>query len=538
MNSIKNKEKKYVFVTGGVISSLGKGITASTIGSLLELRGFKVSFQKMDPYLNVDAGTMSPYQHGEVFVTDDGAETDLDIGNYERFTDAILDRKSSVTTGQIYQSVIKKEREGVFIGQTVQVIPHITDEIKSRIYKASNAHDCNILIVEIGGTVGDIESFPFLEAIRQFRHEVGALNSLFIHVTMVPLVGGKNGELKTKPTQHSVRELRAIGIQPDILVCRTALKLSDESKNKIAMFCDVDKNNVINALDYTKSLYEVPLLYHEEKLDDIILEKLELQSPVALDLSKWSKIVDIINNPKGEVHIAVIGKYMQFDDTYKSLYEAIEHAAIDNILTVHVDKIEADEFPLENLSMYDGVIIPGGFGVRGTQAMINVIQAVREKKIPLLGICYGMQMMCIEYARNIALLENASSQEMSATTQYPIISVMEKQKKEHNLGGTMRLGAYPTKLMKGTLIHSLYNADIISERHRHRFEFNNEYLDILKEKGLIFSGFYDDFLVETIELPSHPWAIGVQFHPELKSKPYKAHPLFGGFIKACFSQKK
>lgn len=532
------KERKYIFVTGGVISSLGKGIVASTIGSLLELRGFKIAFQKMDPYLNMDAGTMSPYQHGEVFVTQDGAETDLDIGNYERFTDVILDAKSSVTTGQIYQSVINQERKGFYLGKTVQVIPHITDEIKNRIYQIGDFHHCDVLIIEIGGTVGDIEGFPFLEAIRQFRHEVGTKNSLFIHTTMVPIGDGGVGEPKTKPTQHSVRELRSIGIQPDILVCRTSQPLSQEAKEKIAMFCNIESDDVINALNFKKTLYEIPLLYSAEKLDQKVITKLHLKEPQPLNLSKWENIIYAVNHSQGEINIAVIGKYMQFSDTYKSLYEAIDHGGIGEHIKVVTHKIEADEFVLSDLKKYDGVIIPGGFGERGTESMIQILQKTREELIPTLGICFGMQLMCIEYARNVAHLKNAQSEEIYPESEHLIISMMAKQKELHHFGGTMRLGSYTTDFKKGTLIHSIYQTDNTSERHRHRFEFNNQYLDLLDSKGLIFSGLFDHFLVETIEIKDHPWAIGVQFHPELQSKPYQPHPLFGGFVKACFSLKK
>lgn len=540
---MSTKNCKYIFISGGVASSLGKGIAASSIGALMELYGFKIAFLKMDPYINVDAGTMSPYQHGEVFVTEDGAETDLDLGNYERFTNSPLTRLSSVTTGQIYQSVINKERAGAFDGETVQVIPHITSEIKDRIRQLTDKSDCDIVIVEIGGTVGDIESFPFLEAVRQFAYDVNTSNeknAIVIHLTMTPSLG--SGELKTKPTQHSVRELRSIGILPDIILCRTQKSLSSEAKEKIALFCNVKPTDVVEALDVKTSIYEIPITYNKSGFDKLILNKLKLNSGKNINLSNWSAIISNLENPEQTIHIAVIGKYMNFDDTYKSLYEAIIHAGIANKTKICIHKKEADSLDIKILKNMDGVLIPGGFGSRGSESIIKAIEYARLEKIPILGICFGLQLMCIEYARNVLALKNATSEEFetdnskkTSSTKHFIVSMMQEQKDKELRGGTMRLGTYPSTLKKDSLIYSIYKKEVVNERHRHRFEVNNDYIEPLESKGLIVSGRYKNF-VESIEITDHPWAIGVQFHPELRSKIFTPHKLFVGFIKACLNR--
>ena len=535
-----NKQTKYVFVTGGVVSALGKGITAASLGRLLKNRGLNVSIQKFDPYLNVDPGTMSPYQHGEVFVTDDGAETDLDLGHYERFIDENLTQNSNITTGRIYWSVISKERRGEYLGGTVQVIPHITNAIKDKVYRAGKERDVDVVITEIGGTVGDIESQPFLEAIRQVRSEVGAENVCFIHVTLVPYLG-KAGELKTKPTQHSVKELRTIGIQPDIIVCRSEKELSDDIKNKIGLFCNVDGRSVIQNLD-AEHLYEVPLMLHSEGLDNLVCEKLHLGCK-DIDNSQWIDMVHRIKNLEKEVTIALVGKYVELHDAYISVVEALSHGGLTNNANVNIKWINAEE--LENqdvnevLSGVDGVLVPGGFGDRGVEGKIEAIRWARENKVPFLGICLGMQCAVIEFARNVVGLEGAHSSELSSDTKYPVIDIMPEQKDIEDLGGTMRLGLYPCKLDKETKAYDSYKDEVIYERHRHRYEFNNEYRLQITEMGMKISGTSPDGrLVEIVEIEEHPWFVAAQFHPELKSRPNRPHPLFEGFIEASLNHKK
>jgi len=525
---------KYIFVTGGVVSSLGKGITAASLGQLLKSRGLKVTIQKFDPYINVDPGTMSPYQHGEVFVTDDGAETDLDLGHYERFIDVNLSKYSSVTSGKIYWSVLNKERKGEYNGRTVQVIPHITNEIKERIIRASKERDVDVVITEIGGTVGEIESLPFLEAIRQIKYDVGRENVMYIHVTLVPFLS-KAGELKTKPTQHSVKELRGLGIQPDVLICRTEVPIAEDVKEKIALFCDLDPAEVIENID-ASTIYEIPLMLEREGLPQLVIDHLNLKCK-ELDLSEWNEIVERVNNPQGKVKIALVGKYVELKDAYISVSESLNHGAIANNVEVEIKWIHAEEINEDNyeelLSDVDGILVPGGFGDRGVEGKIVAIKYARENKIPYLGICLGMQLAVVEFARNVAKLKDAHSSELNPETPYPVIDLMPEQKDIDALGGTMRLGLYPCKIKEGTKALEIYNDEIIYERHRHRYEFNNEYRDKLEEEGLIISGVSpDERLVEMIELKDHPWFIAVQYHPELKSRPTKAHPLFREFIKA------
>jgi len=526
---------KYIFVTGGVVSSLGKGITAASLGRLLKNRGLKVSMQKIDPYLNIDPGTMSPYQHGEVFVTDDGAETDLDLGHYERFTDNNLSKNSSVTTGKIYWSVINKERKGEYLGGTVQVIPHITNEIKSRIYRVGKEGSPDIVITEIGGTVGDIESLPFLEAIRQIKYEVGSENVLFIHVTLVPYLS-KAGELKTKPTQHSVKELRSIGIQPDIIVCRTEKPLSGEMKDKIGLFCNLEGESVVQNTD-ADTLYEVPLLLNKEGLDSLVVKKLGLKCGEP-ELDEWKALVDKILNPKNKVRIALVGKYIELHDAYMSVAEALGHGGIANEAEVEIDWINSCDLKDDNyeeiLKDVDGILVPGGFGKRGIEGKILAAKFARENKVPYFGICLGMQIAVIEFARNVLGLKEAHSTELDPATPYGVISLMPEQADIDELGGTMRLGLYPCKLMENTKAYEAYNDELIFERHRHRYEFNNEYREKMIEKGLVLSGVSpDERLVEIVELPDHPWFLGCQFHPEFKSRPNRPHPLFKDFIKAA-----
>ncbi|MCQ4923141.1 CTP synthase [Tissierella carlieri] len=526
---------KYIFVTGGVVSSLGKGITAASLGQLLKSRGLKVTIQKFDPYINVDPGTMSPYQHGEVFVTDDGAETDLDLGHYERFIDVNLSKYSSVTSGKIYWSVLNKERKGEYNGRTVQVIPHITNEIKERIIRASKERDVDIVITEIGGTVGDIESLPFLEAIRQIKYDVGKENVMYIHVTLVPFLS-KAGELKTKPTQHSVKELRGLGIQPDVLICRTEVPLARDLREKIALFCDLAPSEVIENSD-ASTIYEIPLMLEREGLPQLVIDHLNLKCG-ELDLSEWNEIVDRVNNPQGKVKIALVGKYVELKDAYISVSESLNHGAIANNVEVEIKWIHAEEINNDNcnelLSDVDGILVPGGFGDRGVEGKISAIKYARENKIPYLGICLGMQLAVIEFARNVANLKGAHSSELNSSTDYPVIDLMPEQKDIDTLGGTMRLGLYPCKIKEDTKAFEIYNDEIIYERHRHRYEFNNEYRDKLEEEGLIISGVSpDERLVEMIELKDHPWFVAVQYHPEFKSRPTKAHPLFREFIKAA-----
>jgi CTP synthase len=529
---------KYIFVTGGVVSSLGKGIAAASLGRLLAERGLKVTIQKFDPYINVDPGTMSPFQHGEVYVTDDGAETDLDLGHYERFIDRSLSQVNNVTTGRIYLSVITKERRGEYLGSTVQVIPHITDEIKSAIRRLAPDHD--VVITEIGGTVGDIESLPFLEAIRQFRQDVGRENTLFIHLTLVPFIAA-TAELKTKPTQHSVRELMQIGIQPDILICRTERPLSEELKRKIAQFCNVDFGCVVESPD-VGTIYEIPLKLHEQGLDKEVCARLRIESKEP-DLRAWAGMVNKILHPARRVRIAVVGKYTELADSYKSINEALIHGGIANEAGVDMHWIASDRFTDQEtagelLSSYDALLVPGGFGVRGVEGMVEAIRWAREQKLPFLGICLGLQVAIIEFARDVCQLADTNSSEFAPECANPVIALMASQQGIQEMGGTMRLGAYPCRLRPGSRVAQVYNAAEVSERHRHRYEVSNAYRDMLAEYGMRCSGLSPDgSLVEIIELPDHPWFIGCQFHPELKSRPMRPHPLFAGFIGAALAHR-
>jgi CTP synthase len=530
---------KYIFVTGGVVSSLGKGIAAASLGRLLVERGLNVTMQKFDPYINVDPGTMSPFQHGEVFVTDDGAETDLDLGHYERFIDRSLSQQNNVTTGRIYQTVINKERRGEYLGSTVQVIPHITDEIKNAIRRTAPGHD--VVITEIGGTVGDIESLPFLEAIRQFRQEVGRDNALFIHLTLVPFIAAA-GELKTKPTQHSVRELMQIGIMPDILVCRSEQPISADIKRKIALFCNVDFDCVVESPD-VRSIYEIPLRFHEQNFDRVVCERLRLTTPEP-DLKPWKEITQRILNPVNRVKIAVVGKYTDLHDAYKSVQEALIHGGIAHDAGVEIQWLPSDQFTDvatagRILESFDGLLIPGGFGIRGVEGMMEAIRWARENDLPFFGICLGLQVAIIEFARDVCHLPDSNSTEFAPECESPVISLMPSQRDVANLGGSMRLGAYTAKLRPGSKVAQAYGAGEISERHRHRWEVSNAYRDVLAEYGLRLSGQSPDGgLVETIELPDHPWFIGCQFHPELKSRPTRPHPLFVGFIGAALKRRR
>jgi CTP synthase len=527
---------KYIFVTGGVVSSLGKGLAAASMGCLLESRGLKVNLMKFDPYLNVDPGTMSPFQHGEVFVTDDGAETDLDLGHYERFTHAKLSRDNNWTTGRIYEQIIAKERRGDYLGKTVQVIPHVTNEIKAAMKKV--AQDVDVAIVEIGGTVGDIESLPFMEAIRQMRQELGRDHTLFMHVTLVPFIAAAQ-ELKTKPTQHSVKELLSIGIQPDILLCRTDRFLSKDIKSKIALFCNVEEEAVITAKDVA-SIYEVPVVFSREGVDTLVLRYLRLEAKDR-DLKDWEEIVSRVYNPKAEVTIGIVGKYVEYEDSYKSLKEALVHGALAHNLKLNLNWVEAeglesgDRTYEEQLADYDGLLVPGGFGKRGIEGMLIAIRYAREKKVPYFGICLGMQTACIEFARNVCGLANANSSEFDPSTPHRIIYKLRELRGVEELGGTMRLGAWTCKIEPGTLAHRIYGKLEISERHRHRYEFNREYESTLTAGGLRISGSTPDgTYVEMVELPDHPHFIGCQFHPEFKSKPLEPHPLFKTFVGASY----
>jgi CTP synthase len=527
---------KYIFVTGGVVSSLGKGLAAASIGCLLESRGLKVNLMKFDPYLNVDPGTMSPFQHGEVFVTDDGAETDLDLGHYERYTHARLSRDNNWTTGRIYEQIIAKERRGDYLGKTVQVIPHVTNEIKSAMKKV--AQDVDVAIVEIGGTVGDIESLPFIEAIRQMRQELGREHTLFVHVTLVPYIAAA-GELKTKPTQHSVKELLSVGIQPDILLCRTDRFLSKEIKSKIALFCNVEENAVITAKDVA-SIYEVPLVFAREGVDTLCMKYLHLP-PSEPNLKPWEELIHRVYNPKDEVKIAIVGKYVEYEDSYKSLKEALVHGALAHNLKLSLNWVEAEGLEsAENgvdaqLEGYDGILVPGGFGKRGIEGMLVAIRYAREKKVPYFGICLGMQTACIEFARNVCGLEEANSSEFDPATPHRVIYKLRELRGVEELGGTMRLGAWTCKIEPETLAHRVYGKLEISERHRHRYEFNREYEETLTAGGLRISGSTPDgTYVEMVEIPEHPYFIGCQFHPEFKSKPLEPHPLFSNFIGASY----
>jgi CTP synthase len=540
---------KYIFVTGGVLSSLGKGIAASAIGALLEARGLKVTIQKLDPYINVDPGTLSPFEHGEVFVTDDGAETDLDLGHYERFTSTRMSQQNNFTTGRIYYNVLLKERRGDYLGKTVQVVPHITDEIKSSVKSVADGYD--VVIVEIGGTIGDIESLPFLEAIRQFRYDVEREDVLYVHLTLVPYIPAA-GELKSKPTQHSVKELRAIGIQPDVLICRTDRPLPQSVKKKIALHCNLEMESVIAARDVA-SIYEVPIVLNEEGIDDLIVRKLGLETP-SPDLSKWVNVVRKIKEPEDTVTIAMVGKYVNLKDSYKSLNEALIHGGIASSVKVEIQWVDAEEIERDGaeklLADVDGILVPGGFGERGIEGKVEAVRYAREKKVPFLGICLGMQCAVIEYARNVCKMRNANSTEFDRDTEYPVIYLIEEwydfrkktvQRRDLNSdkGGTMRLGAYPCVLEEDSFAYEAYGQREIEERHRHRYEFNNQYMDRLKDGGLRISGLSPDGqLVEIVEIAAHPWFLGCQFHPEFKSRPLDPHPLFRAFVRAAYKEKK
>lgn len=536
-NAREGRKTKFIFVTGGVVSSLGKGLAAASIGGLLESRGLKVTLLKMDPYINVDPGTMNPFQHGEVYVTEDGAETDLDLGHYERYVSTMLSRKNSFTTGQVYDAVISRERQGDYLGGTVQVIPHITDEIKQRILAASAGFD--VAICEVGGTVGDIEGLPFLEAIRQFRWDWGREHVLYLHLTLVPFIAA-SGELKTKPTQHSVKELTSLGIQPDILLCRTDRYLDPKVKAKIAHFCNVDENAVITAKD-VECIYEVPLVFHEEGLDERVVEKLNMWTG-SPNLSQWENIVFAFRNPREHVRIAMVGKYAELIDSYKSINEALAHGGFANGCRVEVDHIDSERLEAgvlpEAIRTADGLLVPMGFGQRGTEGKVAAVRYAREQGLPFFGICFGMQMAVIEFSRNVCGLNLANSIEVDPETPHPVIALMDQQQGIVRKGGTMRLGAYPCLLQEGSLAGQLYGKRMISERHRHRYEFNNAYRERLTADGMVFSGLSPDGkLVEIIELRNHPWFVGVQFHPEFKSRPFDCHPLFKGFIRAALRRR-
>jgi CTP synthase len=539
MASKSTKQKKYIFVTGGVLSSIGKGIASSSLGFLLESRGVKVTMIKMDPYINVDPGTMNPYQHGEVFVLEDGSECDLDLGHYERFTHCTLTRQNNFTTGRVYDTVIQKERRGEYLGKTVQVIPHITDQIKENIREASK--DADLAIIEVGGTVGDIESLPFLEAIRQFKHDVGSENVLYVHVTLVPYIGAAS-ELKTKPTQHSVKELREIGIQPDILLCRCDRDLPKDAREKIALFCNLTAEAVFSAKD-VESIYEVPMNFHQEGLDEIIMEKLGMWTPRP-DFAGWERLVYNLKNPSRIIKIGIIGKYIDLKESYKSLSESLVHGGVANNAKVELVYIDSEELQkgkgTDLLESVDGVLVPGGFGERGIEGKIRAIEYARINKKPFFGICLGMQLCVIEFARNVVGLRSATSYEFNPADPCAVITVMEDQKTITQKGGTMRLGAYDCRLTSGTRAYEAYKKDVISERHRHRYEVNNEFRDQLEKAGLVVSGVYRSpkgELVEMVEVKDHPWFVACQFHPEFKSRPLSPHPLFAEFIRAAGAKK-
>ena len=537
----KSRKTKFIFVTGGVVSSLGKGLAAASLGTLLEKRGHKVLLQKFDPYLNVDPGTMSPFQHGEVYVLDDGAETDLDLGHYERFTSGVLSKLNNLTSGQVYETVIKKERKGDYLGKTVQVIPHVTNEIKGRIYEVEKRMDADIIITEIGGTVGDIEGLPFLEALRQFVQEVGPDNALFIHVTLVPYIGAA-GELKTKPTQQSIAKLREIGIQPQVVLLRSELPVEEDARDKISMFCNVPSEAVIECRDVPHSIYELPLYLHEEKLDDIVCDRLGLPKKKP-DLKAWQEFVWHVIDPSHETKIAVVGKYIELQDAYKSIYEALTHAGAANDCRVLVERIDAEDLENvedieEKLDGIDGLLIPGGFGDRGTEGKINAANFARTRGIPYFGICLGMQIATIEFARNVANLGEANSTEFDQGSPHPVICLLEEQKSVTHKGASMRLGTWVCDLKPKTKSFDLYNSSTINERHRHRYEFNSDYREKLEKAGLIIAGTSPDgSLVEIIELENHPFYVGAQFHPEFLSKPNYSHPLFRGFVAAALSRR-
>ncbi len=532
---------RFIFVTGGVVSGLGKGITASSIALLLKARGYKVFMQKFDPYINVDPGTMSPYQHGEVYVTADGAETDLDLGHYERFIDEELNYSSNCTTGKIFSSVIEKERRGDYLGATVQFVPHITNEIKNKIFEASSTSQADFIITEIGGTIGDIESQVYLESLRQLRNDLGKEKTLFVHTTLIPYIYG-SGELKTKPTQHSVIELRGLGIQPDVLVCRCPYKLDDDLRKKLALYCSVDKNNIIDAID-VKNIYQIPLNFYEQKLDEVILKQFGLDINTS-NIKYWQDLVSKVDNLKDEIEIALVGKYVELHDAYISVVESLKHAGYKydvkiNINWVDSEKLEKEDYNLaEVFQNSQGILVPGGFGSRGVEGKIKAITYAREKNIPFLGICLGMQLACIEFARRVCKIETANSTEFDELTNDPIIDLMADQKQIINMGGTLRLGNYDCKIKKDSLAYKLYNKEDIKERHRHRYEFNNTYKNILEKNGFIFSGINEKTnLVEIVEYENHPFFIACQFHPEFKSRPTRPHPLFDGFIKYSIINK-
>ncbi len=541
---MKNQKVNYIFVTGGVCSSLGKGISIASLGLLLEGHGYKISIIKMDPYINIDPGTMSPYQHGEVYVTEDGAETDLDLGYYERFTNARLSQKNSVSTGQIYNTVIQRERRGDYLGRTVQVIPHITNEIKKRIFDVATDEDLDFVLVEIGGTVGDMESVPFLEAIRQIRQELGYRRVMNIHLTLVPTISAA-GELKTKPTQHSVKELMELGILPDMLLCRVSTGLSDEMKSKIALFCNVSERNVVAAEDIQGSIYEIPYMLHKNRFDEIVLEHFGLEKK-QLRLPKWDRFIKAVRNPKRKVKIAVVGKYTSLQDAYRSLYEALIHGAVANDAEIEIERIESDKIVLGKKSNVrsvlkdaDGVLVPGGFGDRGIEGKVEAVSYARKEKVPFFGICLGLHCAVIEFGRNVCGMEQANSTEFNPQAEHPVISLLEEQEIIFDKGGTMRLGAYRCDLREGSKIRDIYGKASIMERHRHRFEFTMKYRDIYREKGMVFGGIHPETdLVETIELPDHPWFIATQYHPEFKSRPTDPHPLFKDFIRASLENGK
>ncbi len=536
---------RFIFITGGVVSSLGKGIASASLAAILEARGLKVTMLKLDPYINVDPGTMSPFQHGEVYVTEDGAETDLDLGHYERFINTKMTQKNNFTTGQVYESVIRKERQGEYLGATVQVIPHVTDQIKANII--AGAGDADIAMVEIGGTVGDIESLPYMEAIRQMGVEMGHDHALFMHLTLLPYIPTA-GELKTKPTQHSVKELRSIGIQPDILLCRAEREIPDNERKKIALFTNVEEKAVISAID-ADNIYRIPILLHEQGLDSIVVDKLRLDVPKA-DLSEWNKVVESISNPKYEVTVAMVGKYVDLTESYKSLNEALAHAGIQTHARVKIDYIDSEKLETDGtdcLAGYNAILVPGGFGERGVEGKILAVRYARENNIPYLGICLGMQVAVIEFARHMAGLEDAHSTEFKKNTPHPVIALitewlnaagqMEQRDESSDVGGTMRLGGQECRLRPDTRVREIYQQDIIVERHRHRYEFNNRYLEQLEKSGLVFSGMsIDETLVEIVELPEHPWFVACQFHPEFTSTPRRGHPLFTSYIKAALMQ--
>ncbi|GGI41203.1 CTP synthase [Mammaliicoccus stepanovicii] len=532
---------KFIFVTGGVVSSLGKGITAASLGRLLKNRGLNVTIQKFDPYLNVDPGTMSPYQHGEVFVTEDGAETDLDLGHYERFIDINLNKYSNVTAGKVYSHILKKERRGDFLGGTVQVIPHITNEIKSRLLMAGESTNADVVITEIGGTTGDIESLPFIEAIRQIKSDLGRENVMYIHCTLLPYIKAA-GEMKTKPTQHSVKELRGLGIQPDLIVVRTEYEMTEDLRDKIALFCDINKRAVIECRD-ADTLYQIPLALQEQHMDDLVIERLALDADPEAELTEWTQLLETVRNLDGKVKIGLVGKYVSLQDAYLSVVEALKHAGYNFKKDIEIKWINSEHLDTSNykqeLADVDGILVPGGFGDRGVEGKILAVQYARENNVPYLGICLGMQLATVEFARNVVGMKDAHSAELDPNTPYPIIDLLPEQKDIEDLGGTLRLGVYPCKLIEGTIAHDVYGVSEVDERHRHRYEFNNEYRERLESEGMTFSGTSPDGrLVEIVELENHPWFVACQFHPEFVSRPNRPQKLFKGFVEASIKNQK